>query len=43
MNGEIDIQNVEIKNGFLEVNFNDGVNSKLNINELKVNFQIKIQ
>ena len=38
MNGEIDIQNVEIKNGFLEVNFNDGVNSKLDINELATEF-----
>ena len=38
MNGEIDIQNVEIKNGFLEVNFNDGVNSKLDINELAKEF-----
>tara|TARA_B100000614_G_C14536961_1_gene488798 strand:+ start:276 stop:1379 length:1104 start_codon:yes stop_codon:yes gene_type:complete len=38
MNGEIDIQNVEIKNGFLEVNFNDGVNSKLDINKLATEF-----
>ena len=41
MNGEIIIKNAEIKNGFLEVNFNDGVNSKLNINKLESEFSNK--
>ena len=38
MNGEIIIKKAEIKNGFLEVNFNDGVNSKLDINKLESEF-----
>ena len=35
MNGEITIKKAQIKNGFLEIDFNDGVNSKLNINKLE--------
>ena len=38
MNGEIIVKKVEIKNGFLEVNFNDGVKSKLDINKLETEF-----
>ena len=41
MNGEIIIKKVQIKNGFLEVDFNDGVNSKLDINKLKTEFSNK--
>ena len=41
MDGEIIIQKVEIKNGFLEVNFNDGVKSKLNISKLESEFSNK--
>ena len=41
MNGDISIQKVEIKNGFLEVNFNDGVNSKLDISKLESEFSNK--
>ena len=41
MNGEIVIQKAEIKNGFLEVDFNDGVNSKLDINKLETEFSNK--
>ena len=41
MNGEIIIKKAEIKNGFLEVDFNDGVNSKLDINKLKSEFSNK--
>ena len=41
MNGEIIIKKAQIKNGFLEVNFNDGVNSKLDINKLKSEFSNK--
>ena len=41
MNGEIIIKKAEIKNGFLEVNFNDGVNSKLDINKLESEFSNK--
>ena len=38
MNGEIIVKKAEIKNGFLEVNFNDGVKSKLDINKLETEF-----
>ena len=38
MNGEIIIKKAQIKNGFLEVDFNDGVNSKLDINKLESEF-----
>jgi len=38
MDDEIIIKKVEIKNGFLEVNFNDGVSSKLDINKLETEF-----
>ena len=41
MNGEILIKKAEIKNGFLEVNFNDGVNSKLDISKLETEFSNK--
>ena len=41
MSGEITIKKAHIKNGFLEINFNDGVNSKLNINKLKSEFSNK--
>ncbi len=41
MNGEIIVKKAEIKNGFLEVNFNDGVNSKLEINKLETEFSNK--
>ena len=41
MSGEIFIKKAEIKNGFLEVNFNDGVNSKLEINKLETEFSNK--
>ena len=41
MNGEIIIKKAEIKNGFLEVNFNDGVSSKLDINKLESEFSNK--
>ena len=41
MDGEIIVQKAEIKNGFLEVNFNDGVKSKLNINKLDSEFSNK--
>ena len=34
MNGEIIIKKAEIRNGFLEVDFNDGVSSKLDIDKL---------
>ena len=38
MNGEIIVKKAKIKNGFLEINFNDGVNSKLDINKLESEF-----
>ena len=41
MDGEIIIQKAEIKNGFLEINFNDGVSSKLDINKLESEFSNK--
>ena len=41
MNGEIIIKKAQIKNGFLEVDFNDGVKSKLDINKLKSEFSNK--
>ena len=41
MNGEIIIKKAQIKNGFLEVDFNDGVNSKLNISKLESEFSNK--
>ena len=41
MSGEIIIKKVKIKNGFLEVDFNDGVNSKLDINKLESEFSNK--
>ena len=41
MDGEIAIKKAEIKNGFLEVNFNDGVNTKLDLNKLESEFSNK--
>ena len=41
MNGEIIIKKAKIKNGFLEVDFNDGVNSKLDITKLETEFSNK--
>ena len=41
MNGEIIIKKAEIKNGFLEIDFNDGVSSKLNIDKLESEFSNK--
>ena len=41
MNGEIIIKKAQIKNGFLEVDFNDGVNSKLDITKLETEFSNK--
>ena len=41
MNGEIIIKKAQIKNGFLEVDFNDGVNSKLDISKLESEFSNK--
>ena len=41
MNGEIDIKKAEIKNGLLEIDFNDGVSSKLNIDKLESEFSNK--
>ena len=41
LNSEISINKAEIKNEFLEVNFNDGVNSKLNLNRLALEFSNK--
>ena len=41
MNGEIIIKKAQIKNGFLEVDFNDGVNSKLDISKLETEFSNK--
>ena len=41
MDGKIVINNAEIKNGYLEINFNDGVNSKIEINKLEAEFSNK--
>jgi gamma-butyrobetaine dioxygenase len=41
LNSEISINKAEIKNEFLEVDFNDGVNSKLNLNKLALEFSNK--
>jgi len=41
MNSGIIIKKAQINNGFLEINFNDGVNSKLNLNKLKLEFSNK--
>ena len=41
MNGEIIKKKAEIKNGFLEVDFNDGVNSRLDITKLESEFSNK--
>ncbi len=38
MDGKITIKNVKIKNGYLEINFNDGVNSKIEINKIESEF-----
>ena len=38
MDRKIIIKKVQIKNGFLEVDFNDGVNSRININKLETEF-----
>ena len=38
MDGKIVINNAKIKNGYLEINFNDGVNSKIEINKLESEF-----
>ena len=41
MDGEIIIKKAQIKNGILEVGFNDGVNSKLDLNKLESEFSDK--
>jgi len=41
MNSEIVIKEAHIKDGFLEVGFNDGVNSKLDLNKLESEFSDK--
>ena len=41
MNSEIVIKEAQIKDGFLEVGFNDGVNSKLDLNKLESEFSDK--
>ena len=41
MNGEIIINKAQIKNCFLEIDFNDGVNSKIDINKLEMEFYNK--
>ena len=41
MDGEVIIKKVQIKNGFLEVDFSDGVNSKLEIKKLETEFSNK--
>ena len=41
MDGEIIIKKAQIKNGILEVDFNDGVNSKLDISKLETEFSNK--
>ena len=38
LNSDITINNASIDNNFLEINFNDGVNSKLNIEKLALDF-----
>ncbi len=38
LNSDISIDNASINNNFLEINFNDGVNSKLNIEKLALDF-----
>ena len=38
LNSDISINNASIDNNFLEINFNDGVNSKLNIEKLALDF-----
>ena len=38
LNSDISINNASINNNFLEINFNDGVNSKLNIEKLALDF-----
>ena len=38
LNSDITINNASINNDFLEINFNDGVNSKLNIEKLALDF-----
>ena len=38
MDGKIIIKNAKIKNGYLEINFNDGVKSKIEINKLESEF-----
>ena len=41
LNSEIKISKVNINNNFLEINFNDGVNSKLDIEKLTMEFSNK--
>ena len=41
MDGLIKIKKVQIKSGYLEIDFNDGVNSKININKLEMEFYNK--
>ena len=41
MDGEVLVKKARIKNGFLEVNFNDGVKSKIDIKKLKTEFSNK--
>ena len=41
MDGQIVIKKAQIKNGFLEVDFNDGVNSKIDINKIQSEFTNK--
>ena len=38
MDGKIIIKNAQIKNGYLEINFNDGIKSKIEINKLESEF-----
>ena len=41
MDGVIKIKKVQIKSGYLEIDFNDGVNSKIDINKLEMEFYNK--
>ncbi len=41
MSGEVTIENVTINNGFLEVNFSDGVSTKLDIDKIALEFSNK--
>ena len=41
MDGVIKIKKAQIKSGYLEIDFNDGVNSKIDINKLQMEFYNK--